>query len=55
MFRKLIAQRRCLIPADWYYTVLTTAHDRMPLIVAPEDAPRWLDREVEDVIDLLRP
>lgn len=105
MFRKLIAQRRCLIPADWYYewkvtpagktphliqmasrepfllgglwdtwhygredalstfTVLTTLpnelsrtiHDRMPLIVAPEDAPRWLDRSESDVSDLLRP
>jgi putative SOS response-associated peptidase YedK len=105
MFRKLIAQRRCLIPADWYYewkvmpsgkiphlyqmasrepfllgglwdtwhygredalstfTVLTTlpnevaatVHDRMPLIVAPEDAPRWLDRDEQDVTDLLRP
>jgi putative SOS response-associated peptidase YedK len=45
------------------FTVLTTepnelaatVHDRMPLIVAPEDAPRWLDRSVGDVSDLLRP
>jgi putative SOS response-associated peptidase YedK len=27
----------------------------MPLIVAPEDAPRWLDRDEPDVHDLLRP
>ena len=105
MFRKLLQERRCLIPADWFYewkataagktpylvrlashepffigglwdtwhygreealatfTVLTTApnelaatlHDRMPLIVAPQDAPRWLDRGVHEVSDLLRP
>ena len=43
------------------FTVLTTQpnelaatiHDRMPLIVAPQDAPRWLDRSEEDVGDLL--
>ena len=105
MFRKLIAQRRCLVPADWFYewrqtpagkvpyvvrlasreplligglwdtwhygqedalatfTVLTcpanelvaTLHDRMPVIVAPEDAARWLDRSEHDVRDLLAP
>jgi putative SOS response-associated peptidase YedK len=32
-----------------------SVHDRMPLIVAPEDAPRWLDRDEPDVHDLLRP
>ena len=98
-------QRRCLVPADWFYewkatpsgkvphvvrmasrepfligglwdtwhygredalatfTLLTTRpnelaatiHDRMPLIVAPQDAPRWLDRTEADVSDLLRP
>ena len=103
MFRRLMQERRCLIPADWFYewkttpagkvpylvrmasrepfligglwdtwhygrddalatfTVLTTQpnelaatiHDRMPLIVAPEDAPRWLDRAEHDVGDLL--
>ena len=45
------------------FTVLTTLpnelaatiHDRMPLIVAPEEAPRWLDRDEHDVKDLLRP
>jgi len=30
-------------------------HDRMPLIIAPEDYARWLDRSVEDVVDLLSP
>jgi putative SOS response-associated peptidase YedK len=105
MFRTLMRERRCLIPADWFYewkataagkapylvrlasrepfligglwdtwhygrddalatfTVLTcvpneltgTLHDRMPLIIATEDAPRWLDRGDQDVRDLLRP
>jgi len=105
MFRTIMRERRCLIPADWFYewkataagkepylvrlasrepfligglwdtwhygrddamatfTVLTcvpneltgTLHDRMPLIIAPEDAPRWLDRGEHDVRDLLRP
>src|SRR5262245_1054744 len=105
MFRKLIRERRCLIPANCYYewkqtkiakrpycirmedespffiggmwdvwnareenrlytfTVLTTfpndvsatVHDRMPVIVQPEDYQRWLDPENEDVSDLLAP
>lgn len=105
MFKKLIRQRRCLVPADWFYEwkvtptgkvphviqmasrepfllggmwdtwhygqpdapttfcLLTTLlnelagsiHDRMSLIVAPEDAPRWLDRAEHDIDDLLRP
>jgi putative SOS response-associated peptidase YedK len=45
------------------FTILTTApnelmatlHDRMPLIVAPDDAKRWLDPGERDVVDLLRP
>jgi putative SOS response-associated peptidase YedK len=44
-------------------TIVTTAangliaslHERMPLILAPEDYSRWLDRSVEDVSDLLSP
>ena len=105
MFKKLIRERRCLVPADFFYewkatpagkvphvirmasrepffiaglwdtwhpggadalrtfTILTsepnalmqTLHDRMPLIVAPEHAGRWLDRTVADVRDLLQP
>ena len=105
MFRNLMRERRCLIPADWFYewkaapagkepylvrmasrepfligglwdtwhygrddalatfTVLTcvpneltgTLHDRMPLIIEPDDVPRWLDRNEHDVRDLLRP
>jgi len=35
---------------------LTSAiHDRMPLIVAPQDAARWLDRAEHEVRDLVRP
>lgn len=45
------------------FTVLTcpanelvaTLHDRMPLIIAPDDAPRWIDRNERDVRDLLKP
>jgi len=105
MFRKLIRERRCLIPANCYYewqrtkigktpycirmvdespfliggiwdvwharepealftfTVLTTlpndvsvtVHDRMPLIVQPQDYARWLDRENDNVADILAP
>jgi len=105
MFRKLIRERRCLVPVDWFYewretppdkvpfviqmasrepfligelwdtwhagaedalttfTVLTTApnelmqtlHHRMPVIVAPSDAERWLDPSERDVTELLRP
>jgi putative SOS response-associated peptidase YedK len=40
----------------WAPNELTaTLHDRMPLIIAPEDAARWLDREEADVSDLLQP
>lgn len=105
MFRKLIRDRRCLVPVDWFYewkatpagkvphliqmasrepfffgglwdtwhegsedaipsfTILTcapnelmqTIHDRMPVIVAPQDAARWLDPGQKDISDLLRP
>lgn len=105
MFRKLLAERRCLVPADWFYewqarlggktphvvrmasrepfflgglwdtwhygrdgaiasfAVLTCPanelvsriHDRMPVIVAPANAERWLDRDERDVPDILAP
>lgn len=45
------------------FTILTcpanelaaTIHERMPVIVAPEHAARWLDRNEHDVSDLLQP
>ncbi len=108
MFRKLIRERRCLVPADWFYewkvtsagkipycirtasgepfffaglwdiwhprqedalrsfTILTTEpneltariHNRMPVIVRPEDYARWLDptvRQPEKLSDILTP
>ena len=105
MFRKLIRERRCLVPVDWFYewrenppdkvphvirmkseepffmgglwdtwqagkedalstfTILTTEpnemmatlHHRMPVIIAPQDAERWLDPGERDVKDLLCP
>ena len=105
MFRRLIRERRCLIPADWFYewrekppdkqpfviqmasrepfligglwdtwhygkedalstfTVLTTGpnelmqtlHHRMPVVIAPSGAERWLDRTESDIGDLLEP
>ena len=108
MFRKLLRERRCLVPADCFYewkatpggkvpycirmashepfffaglwdvwregqadalpsfTILTTEpneltatiHNRMPVIVRPEDYTRWLDpgvREPETVRDVLMP
>jgi len=30
-------------------------HDRMPLVIAPEDFARWLDPERADVAELLQP
>ena len=103
-FRKLLRDRRCLVPASGFYewekrggakvphffsvrgepliayaglydtfpggedgerpsfTILTTAanelvrpfHDRMPVILRPEDIARWLDPDVEEP-DLLEP
>ena len=30
-------------------------HDRMPLIVQAKDHARWLDRENEEIVDILAP
>ena len=35
--------------------VSATVHDRMPLIGQPKDYARWLDRENEEVADILAP
>ena len=34
---------------------LATIHDRMPVIIAPEDYETWLTGEVEDAVQLVRP
>jgi putative SOS response-associated peptidase YedK len=45
----------CTIVTTPANALLQPLHDRMPLIIAPEDYARWLDRAVEDVTDLLSP
>jgi putative SOS response-associated peptidase YedK len=45
----------CTIVTTPANALLRPLHDRMPLIIAPEDYARWLDRSVEDVTDLLSP
>jgi putative SOS response-associated peptidase YedK len=45
------------------FTILTTAandvvavaHDRMPVIVSPEDAERWLEGDDDEAFALLKP
>ena len=45
----------CAIVTTPANALMTALHDRMPLIIAPEDYARWLDRSVDDVVDLLTP
>ena len=45
----------CTIVTTPANALIRPMHDRMPLIIAPEDYARWLDRSVEDVTDLLSP
>ena len=45
----------CTIVTTPANPLIRPLHDRMPLIIAPEDYARWLDRSVEDVTDLLSP
>jgi putative SOS response-associated peptidase YedK len=45
----------CAIVTTQANALLAPLHDRMPLIIAPEDYARWLDRDEDDVGDLLRP
>jgi putative SOS response-associated peptidase YedK len=45
----------CAIVTTPANSLVRSLHDRMPLIIAPEDYARWLDRSVEDVTDLLSP
>ena len=48
----------CTILTTTPNALMATLHDRMPVILAPDDYSRWLDPEVTDpteVQDLLRP
>ena len=45
----------CTIVTTQANTLLAPLHDRMPLIIAPDDYARWLDLAEDDVSDLLRP
>ena len=45
----------CTIVTTPANALIAPLHDRMPLIIAPEDYARWLDRAVDDVVDLLSP
>jgi len=45
----------CAIVTTPANALMGPLHDRMPLIIAPEDYARWLDRSIEDVADLLSP
>jgi putative SOS response-associated peptidase YedK len=45
----------CAIVTTPANALIRPLHERMPLIIAPGDYSRWLDRSVEDVADLLSP
>ena len=45
----------CAIVTTEANALLAPLHDRMPLIIAPEDYARWLDKAEDDVTDLFRP
>ena len=45
----------CTIVTTAANTLLARVHERMPLVIAPEDYARWLDPATDEVPDLLRP
>jgi putative SOS response-associated peptidase YedK len=45
----------CTIVTTEANSLVAPLHDRMPLIIAPEDYERWLDRAEDDVTDLFTP
>jgi putative SOS response-associated peptidase YedK len=45
----------CTIVTTDANDLLRNVHDRMPLIIAPEDYARWLDRSTSAVTDLIAP
>ena len=47
--------RTCCVITTGPNTVVEPIHDRMPVIVAPQDWQRWLAAPVEEVEELIRP
>jgi putative SOS response-associated peptidase YedK len=47
--------RTCCVITTAPNDVMVPIHDRMPVIIAPEDWPRWLSGPAEDVQALIRP
>jgi putative SOS response-associated peptidase YedK len=45
----------CTILTTWANDLLRPIHERMPVIVAPENYARWLDAANADVMDLFTP
>ena len=45
----------CTILTTQANTLLAGVHDRMPVIIAPQDYARWLDPAANEVADLLAP
>ena len=47
----------CTILTTTPNDVMKEIHDRMPVILSPDDFPKWLNREVpgRDVADLIKP
>jgi len=47
--------RTCCVITTGPNTVMAPIHDRMPVIIAPEDWQRWLSGPAEDIQELIRP
>lgn len=47
--------RTCCVITTGPNAVMEPIHDRMPVIIAPEDWGRWLSAPVDQVADLVRP
>ena len=47
--------RTCCVITTGPNAVMEPIHDRMPVIIAPEDWGRWLSAPVEDIAELVRP
>jgi putative SOS response-associated peptidase YedK len=47
--------RTCCVITTGPNAVMEPIHDRMPVIIAPENWGRWLSAPVEEVAELVRP